>query len=100
MDEVGEDWPLIRLLMDDPVYADRYHQELQTQLAGTFDLDHLRQLATAHHELVVPYAIGAEGEQAPYTHIRSDHAFETSVEHVLLVAAERRHDEADDLQTE
>ena len=54
--DVGDEWPLIRYLLDDPTYKATYMSYLQEMVDETFDADALatkyRQLA----EVIAPYA--------------------------------------------
>lgn len=83
MDEVTEDWPLIRFLLDDPVYRERYQQALQRTLdAPVLQAAMFEARATALHTLVQPYVLGGdgvEGEQAPYTFISDPQSFVTAL---------------------
>lgn len=57
--EVGEDWPLIRFLLDEPLYFDRYVGYLAEISTEVFDPDRLAEQIQAQAELLAPYA-GAE----------------------------------------
>lgn len=74
--EVGEDWPLIRRLMDNPTYAARYREHL-ADLAPVLDADKLSDRARSLHTLIAPYA---EAEAAPLTQLSDFAAFEASVD--------------------
>lgn len=86
LDEVGERWPLIRYLLDDPEYAALYREELVRALElESFQVDPFTARAEELHDLVRPFV---EAEQAPYTQLESISAFDGSVpdlvEHVLV----------------
>ncbi len=76
LDEVGNNWPLIRFLLDDPEYAARYHQALQDVLDNAYIQDSLYQRMDAYHALVAPYVAN---EIAPYTHLRNQAEFTDSL---------------------
>lgn len=63
---VGEQWPLIRFLLDDPVYRQRYTDEVAAFMAGPFHPDALFPLAEQLHALVAP-SVAAEAQ--PYSHL-------------------------------
>ena len=79
LDEATDQWPLIRYLLDDPVYAEAYRAELAGALSGAFDSDAVAAQAQNYHDLIAPYAAGSEGEAAPYSFLTSATAFEQSV---------------------
>lgn len=79
LDEVDEAWPLIRFLLDDPVYAARY-DELVAEHRARLDLDAFAARASALHETITPYV---EAEEAPYTQLSDMRDFEGSVEELV-----------------
>ena len=60
--DVGDDWPLIRYLLDDPVYYALYLDYLAETIAGPFDPDHMAETYQAMADLIAPYAIADVGE--------------------------------------
>ena len=74
-DRVDASWPLIRYLLDDPVYRGVYLQHVEEVLATVFDPATLAARLQAQHALIVPYVIGAEGEQPGRTFINSPAQF-------------------------
>lgn len=79
LDEVGEEWPLIRTLLDDPVYAERY-AEMLAEHRATLDLDAFAARAEALHALIAP---SVEAEAAPYTQLTDLESFHTSVDDLV-----------------
>jgi spore coat protein H len=77
MDEVGAEWPLLRRLMDDPVYAADYRVHISERVAGPFDPDAQRAEMLRLHELAAP---SVAQEVAPYTCQSSAGAFDASLE--------------------
>jgi len=95
LDEIGEGWPLIRYVLDDPVYREIYRAELENALDDAFAVDEVEARLQANHDLIADYVIGADGEVAPYTFLDSDDAFETSLvsgEDALRPHVEERHE--------
>jgi hypothetical protein len=76
--DVGEEWPLIRFLLDDPVYDEKYMGYLAAA-SELFDTGELTARVEAMRELLQP-VIDAAGETAP---------FDTAVQQLLSVVAER-----------
>lgn len=56
-DETGENWPLIRYLLDDPVYHKRYLDYIEELIHGAFDADALAGKCHELEGLIEPYAI-------------------------------------------
>ena len=79
LDEIGSDWPLIRYLLDDPVYGPLYRDELAAALDGPFALDSVTAKARQYHDLIAPYVTGDDGEQYPYSFLSSASDFDDSL---------------------
>lgn len=75
--EVGDDWPLIRYVIDDPVYAAAYRAEVAAFAAGAFASDGVLARLDALHALIAPFVAA---EQAPFTLQESAGAFAGSLE--------------------
>lgn len=75
MDEVTEDWPLIRYLLDDPVYRARYTEALGEMLEGAYAKERFDARAGELHRLVEPFVLGDKGESEPFTTLASPEAF-------------------------
>ncbi len=80
MENVTDQWPLIRYLMDDPVYHERYVNILLNLTAGAFDPDTLAQKIDLYHDLVESSVIGPDGEREGYTYLTDESDFDTACE--------------------
>lgn len=60
--DVGDDWPLIRHLLDDPVYYALYVDYLAETVAGPFEPGHMAETYQTMAELITPYAAADVGE--------------------------------------
>jgi spore coat protein H len=67
LNEIGNNWPLIRFLMDDPIYKNIYHNEMQTAMNGCFNQATITARIRQLHEMIRPYVVGAEGETTNYS---------------------------------
>jgi spore coat protein H len=76
-DEVDAGWPLIRALLDDPVYGARYAELIEEQLDGPFSTAVQQARMDKYHALLAPYA---DAEAAPFTNLSSSGAFDESLE--------------------
>ncbi len=54
-DEVSANWPLIRYLLDDPVYHDRYIEYIEKTLKEAFNPDKLKDEIQKLEKLIAPY---------------------------------------------
>jgi hypothetical protein len=94
LDEIGADRPLVRYLLDDPVYREFYRQELAAALQGAFTIDSVHARMDSCHALIAPYVVGADGESAPYTLLLNADEFETALvsgDNALKPHVEARH---------
>jgi len=80
LDEATDRRPLVRFLLDDPVYRQTYHDELASVLQGTLEISWVFDRIDAFHALVEPYVVGPDGESAPYTFLDRPEDFLESVE--------------------
>jgi hypothetical protein len=71
MDEVTADWPLIRYIIDDPVYLSRYKAHLKAFADSVFTESAMNALFDRYHALIAPYVVGADGEQPNYSWVTS-----------------------------
>ncbi|KNY30345.1 CotH kinase family protein [Pseudobacteroides cellulosolvens] len=67
LDEVTNQWPLIRKLIDDPVYKNIYHYEMQQAINGCMNADKIATKVRAYQSLIKPYIVGPEGETSDVT---------------------------------
>lgn len=92
MDEVGDDWPLIRNLMDQGTYRAAYQDHMEDLLDGAFSVQSQTERINAYHDLIAPYVAL---ETAAHTNLSSQAAFEASAQD-LIDHVQDRHDAADD----
>jgi spore coat protein H len=78
--DVGEDWPLIRFLIDDPVYQTVYWEHVRAFAEGVFAATAIKARLKREHDLIAPYVIGPDGEQPDYTVLPSNDAFNNSLQ--------------------
>jgi len=67
LDEVGNDWPLIRYLVDDATYRAIYAGYVAETVAGPFESSRIIARYQAEHDLIAPFVVGDEGELSGYT---------------------------------
>lgn len=75
--QVGDDWPLIRRLLDDDVYAARYRTALERALNGLLAPEAFERRARELHALIASAALA---ERPTHTTISSADAFKTALD--------------------
>ena len=96
--EVGDDWPLIRYLIDDPIYFAGYRSYVNDTIDGVFSTARQQKRLRDAHALIFPYVVGPDGEQEGYT-FTSPNAFDAEL-NILLGHVEKRRDAALEFLTE
>ena len=91
MSDVGDEWPLIRFLIDDPVYREAYWDYVEACVEGVFEADTVKARLQREHDLIAPYVVGPDGELPEYTVMPSPEAFEGSLQE-LFDHVDARHD--------
>jgi len=92
--EVNESWPLIRYLIDDPVYHAKYVAYVDQARKVAFAIEPTKAMYQKAHNLIRPFVVGADGEQKDATLLSSPAAFESSLEQ-LYTHLKSRHAEAE-----
>ena len=98
--DVGENWPLIRYLADDPVYYAQYQEYLEMVVTTSFEPTKMEEVYRYYHTLIEPYVTGPDGEQAGYTHLKNAEAFDTSLDALIEHVYDRHDAVMDYLSTE
>jgi len=62
LEDVSTGWPLIRFLLDDPVYAEVYADYVQQAMEGAFEPEAMEAYYRQMAELIAPYAADEVGE--------------------------------------
>ncbi|MDI7267671.1 MAG: CotH kinase family protein [Myxococcota bacterium] len=92
MSTVTNEWPLIRYLIDDPVYAERYWVHVGAFAEGTFRGDAVRARMQAEHDRIAAYVVGPEGEVPESTTLSSPEAFDRALDELLAHVDRRQED--------
>ncbi|MCB9450233.1 MAG: CotH kinase family protein [Anaerolineaceae bacterium] len=79
LESVSSDWPLIRYLMDDPIYHALYVQYVAETINGVFNPAKMEATYQTLHDLIAPYVVGENGEQSAYTNLSSAEVFDTAL---------------------
>ena len=92
LDEVSEQWPLIRYLMDDEVYWQMYLADLELTIQGAFEPQKLAEKLSELHTLIEPYVVGENGEVQGYTNLKSEDEFYTRLDELIQHVNQRYDD--------
>ncbi|WP_438011746.1 CotH kinase family protein [Sorangium sp. So ce321] len=95
MDEVSEQWPLIRYLLDDPVYLEVYRDYVAQAAAEEYEPAATEAWFQAAHDLIAPYVVGPEGEIEGHTHLASPADFDAGLAALIAHAKGRPADVAE-----
>lgn len=75
--DVAEYWPLIRYLIEDPIYQEHYRRCMKEFVKNVFTEEKMNTLFEYNHHLIAPYVKGPESvEQGKYTNLQSLHDFD------------------------
>ena len=89
---VGDEWPMIRRVLDDPSYAETYRLLLADALQGAYEVSAFDARAAELAELVRPYLFGADGEVAPSTFLSSEADWDAALD-AMRAHVQARHEE-------
>jgi spore coat protein CotH len=78
-DRVNASWPLIRYLMDDPVYRATYRGYIEEMLNTVFEPSAVTARLRAEYARIAPYVVGPEGEQPGRSFLQSPEEFTQAV---------------------
>jgi hypothetical protein len=94
LDGVTAKWPLIRFLMDDPVYHAQYLEAVGRMVEDVFPAEDTKARMKVLHELLTPYVVGPEGEAGEFTLLDSPDQFLTALDsgpEALLPHVDKQH---------
>jgi spore coat protein CotH len=78
LNEISDKWPLIRYLIDDPIYKNVYHSEIKNALRTCLIEDEIVNKINAYYDLIKPYVVGNQKELSNYTFIKSESKFDSA----------------------
>ena len=78
-DRINADWPLIRFLLDDPVYRVQYRAHVENLLATVFEPSSLGARFRSEQARIAPFVIGAEGEETSRSFAGTPEQFDATV---------------------
>ena len=88
-DRVNASWPLIRYLMDDPVYRAAYRSYIEELLNTVFEPSAVTARLQAEYARITPYVVGPEGEQPDRSFLQSPEEFTQAVTNLMTYVRTR-----------
>lgn len=90
MSEITDEWPLIRFLLDDPVYLETYRKYVVQSVNQEYEATNMEKRFQRAHDLIAPYVTGADKEMPGYTFLTSPTAFDDGLAGVIAHAKGRK----------
>jgi hypothetical protein len=90
LNEVDENWPLIRYIIDDEEWRTQYETYIAVFSQTVFNPEKMHKIVTDYQNLIAKYVIGEHGEQKRYSFLKSDPDFYEAVD-FLKTHVNKRH---------
>jgi spore coat protein CotH len=87
--DVSSNWPLIRYLLDDDVYLQKYKTYLGSLITTAFEPSKMISKYQYYSNLIREYAVGLNGEQRRYTFLESDGDFDSAISYLMSHVSNR-----------
>ncbi len=94
LSEVTDSWPLIRYLLDDPIYTETYRNFVAQSAAEEYDPTWATARFQAAHDLIRSFVIGESGENPNYGFVTSEATFDASLSALVAHVQQRQSDVA------
>jgi spore coat protein CotH len=78
-DEINEEWPLIRYIIDDNEWNNAYKQYVSEFSTKFFDTDKMILTYNEYEKLLKDYVVGEQGEKKGYTFLHNNNDFVESI---------------------
>lgn len=75
MNEVGSSWPLLRFIADDSIYFQKYKVNIKSFNNQVLSQKPILDLIDKYSNLIIPFVVGTNGEQANATYIPNNFSF-------------------------
>jgi spore coat protein CotH len=86
----ASEWPLIRYVIDDPVYNEKYKAYIGAFADDVFIEEEIYERLDYYHNLISPYVVGPkETEVLPYTQLQSENAFQSELQQLKIHVRQR-----------
>lgn len=89
-DEIGEDWPFIRYIIDDADWMNEYKLNVLEFSNHTFTSERMNEIYSNHQKLLINYVVGAQGENKNYTFLENESEFAQAIDYLKQHVVERK----------
>jgi len=90
LNEVNENWPLIRYIIDDKQWESEYEKYIADFTQDIFNSEKTNQRISNYQQLISSVVVGDRGEQAPYSFLQNEQDFFEAVEFLKGHCVERQ----------
>ena len=80
LDEVNDNWPLIRYIIDDETWQADYNRYMIEFIENAFESNRMISIYSTYHDMLKDYVIGDQGEVSRYSFLKNDNDFEIAIE--------------------
>lgn len=88
--EVSSSWPLIRYILDENEYSEKYKSYLAQVITSAFEPSKMISKYQYYSNLIREYAVGNSGEQKGYTFLESDSDFDAAISYLTSHVSSRK----------
>ncbi len=89
-DEIGEDWPLIRYILDDNDWQAEYKINVSEFAHHTFAPEKMNEIYSNYQHQLTNYVIGEQGEKPKYTFLENESDFTEAIDFLKQHVIERK----------
>ena len=87
--DVNNNWPLIRYILDDEIYAANYKALLKQVIETAFEPSKMNAKYQNYSNLIREFAIGVNGEVDGYTFLNSESDFDSAINSLITHVNQR-----------
>jgi len=80
LNDVSEDWPLIKYLMEQQEYQNIYKEDMKSFVTSIFNSRYMDKRIDRYQDLITPFIVGENGEHKGYTFLNSTNEFYKSID--------------------
>ncbi len=90
MNEIGNNWPLIRYILDDQEWMEEYKLNISGFIADVFYAEKMTPVYEKYQSLISEFVIGESGELSGYSFLNNDNDFNSAIEYLKQHVSERK----------
>lgn len=90
MNEIGNEWPLIRYILDDLEWMEEYQLNISGFISDVFYAEKIIPIYEKYQSLISEYVIGESGELSGYSFLNNDNDFDLALEYLKQHVSDRK----------